>query len=535
MKQKMNTKIFDPNNRDHIKEAGEILKNGGLVAIPTETVYGLAADALNPEAVRNIYKVKGRPSDNPLIVHISEFDEMIPLVKEIPESARKLAAAFWPGPLTMILPKTDMIPDATSGGLDTVAIRFPANETARKIIAASGCPIAAPSANLSGKPSPTEFKYVYDDLYGKVEGIVDGGNCNVGVESTVITLAEKYPRVLRPGGVTVEELREVLGRVDVDDAVVHKLKDKEKAASPGMKYKHYSPKAEITIADVSLEDYIDLVNSSEDAGALCFEGEEKEIRGSFVTYGKEYDGESQAQRLFAALNELDEKGMKTVYARCPKKRGVGLAVYNRLIRSAGFKVLHPETEIIGLTGMTGAGKSVAANEFRRHGAAVIDCDLITREVYDDDCLRELQEAFGSDIVDGEGILNRRELARRAFASPEGKAKLESITFPRINAGIRSRIEEYKKTGTKVIVLDAPTLFEAGADRLCSKILVVTAPETIRLDRIVRRDGISVKDAQLRMKAQRSESELTACADFVIDNSGDTDISEAVETVLNSLK
>lgn len=532
----MKTRILDPKSNDDICFAGEILRNGGLVAIPTETVYGLAANALNSEAVKNIYKVKGRPSDNPLIVHISAFEEIEPLVRVIPDAARKLAAAFWPGPLTIILPKTDLIPATTSGGLDTVAIRFPSDETARRIIAAAGCPLAAPSANLSGKPSPTEFKYVYDDLFGKVEGIVDGGNCAVGVESTVITLVPEVPKVLRPGGITLEQLREVLGAVDVDEAVLNKLKDGERASSPGMKYKHYSPKADISIVDASLEDYVELVNSSSDVGALCFEGEEKLLNCGAVTFGREYDGKSQAQRLFAALNELDEAGFTKVFARCPKRRGVGLAVYNRLIRSAGFKVIKPAVNIIGLTGTTGAGKTTVADEFRRRGVAVIDCDKLTRDssIYDSRCVDELAEAFGQDIIDSNGVLNRRELARRALKTESGKAKLEAVTFPRITAKIKAVIDEYKKSGVNTIVLDAPTLFEADADRLCSKIAVVTAPEGVRLERIKKRDNITVEDAMIRIKAQKNELSLCECADFVIDNCGENDISKEVDIIMLSL-
>ncbi|MDO4458666.1 MAG: L-threonylcarbamoyladenylate synthase, partial [Clostridia bacterium] len=197
----MNTKILDPLKKEDIDFAGETLKNGGLICIPTETVYGLAADALNPEAVSEIYVVKGRPSDNPLIVHIADFDDIYPLVRYVPEKAKALAEKFWPGPLTIILPKSDIIPDKTSGGLDTVAVRFPSHPVAQAIIKASGKPLAAPSANLSGKPSPTEFRYCYEDLNGKIPGIVNGGDCDVGVESTVITLVPEIPKVLRPGGI----------------------------------------------------------------------------------------------------------------------------------------------------------------------------------------------------------------------------------------------------------------------------------------------------------------------------------------------
>ena len=218
-----------------LKKAGELLRAGGLVAIPTETVYGLAANALDGAAVKAIYQAKGRPSDNPLIVHICDFGQLPPLVREVPEAAKQLAQAFWPGPLTIILKKSDLVPTETSGGLDTVAVRFPAHPVAQAVIREAGVPLAAPSANLSGRPSPTTFAHVEEDLTGRVDALVDGGDCAVGVESTVITLAEGVPKVLRPGGVTVAQLREVLGRVEVDPAVLHKLEEGKRAASPGMK------------------------------------------------------------------------------------------------------------------------------------------------------------------------------------------------------------------------------------------------------------------------------------------------------------
>ena len=219
----METKILTTSNED-IKKAGEILSNGGLVAFPTETVYGLGANALDEEAVKNIYKAKGRPSDNPLIVHIAKKEDIVPLVKEVTPNAKKLMDAFFPGPLTIILPKSDKIGKVVSGGLDTVAIRMPINEVAHKVIEAAGCPIAAPSANTSGLPSPTRAKYVIDDMTGKIEAIIDGGDCEYGVESTVITLATDMPTILRPGAVTKEMLEGVIGEVSVASAVLHGMK-----------------------------------------------------------------------------------------------------------------------------------------------------------------------------------------------------------------------------------------------------------------------------------------------------------------------
>lgn len=320
-----------------LSESAKLIKSGEVVGIPTETVYGLAANALDENAVKKIYIAKGRPSDNPLIVHISDISELSALVAEIPEKVKIMAEKFWPGPLTMIMKKSDIIPNTTSGGLDTVAVRMPQSEYARAIIKACGVPLAAPSANLSGSPSPTNAKYVYDDMNGRIPLIIDGGKSKIGVESTVITFATDIPTLLRPGGVTVEEIRDTIGEVKVDDAVLHELRDSEKAASPGMKYKHYAPKADITILKGSLEQFIEYTKGK-DFFALVFEGEEKYFENA-VTYGKPLDAVSEANRLFDALRELDEKGAKTVYARCPELSGVGLAVYNRLIRSAGFNII----------------------------------------------------------------------------------------------------------------------------------------------------------------------------------------------------
>lgn len=320
-----------------LSASARLIKSGEVVGIPTETVYGLAANALNENAVKKIYIAKGRPSDNPLIVHISDISELSPLVAEIPEKVKILAEKFWPGPLTMIMKKSDIIPNTTSGGLDTVAVRMPESEYARAIIKACGVPLAAPSANLSGSPSPTNAKYVYDDMNGRIPLIIDGGRSKIGVESTVITFATDTPTLLRPGGVTVEEIRNTIGEVRVDDAVLHELHDGETAASPGMKYKHYAPKADITILKGSLEQFVEYTEGK-DFFALVFEGEEKYFKNA-VTYGKPLDAVSEANRLFDALRELDEKGAKTVYARCPDLSGVGLAVYNRLIRSAGFNII----------------------------------------------------------------------------------------------------------------------------------------------------------------------------------------------------
>lgn len=283
---KMNTKFLKP-TEENIASAGKIIAGGGLVAFPTETVYGLGADALNEAAVANIYKAKGRPSDNPLIVHVAKKEDIAPLVSEIPPKAQMLIDAFFPGPITVIMPKSERIGKTVSGGLGTVGIRMPQNPIARALIEAAGTPIAAPSANTSGLPSPTEAKYVLEDMNGKIDAVIDGGSCRFGIESTVITLAGDHPVILRPGAITKEMMEEVIGPVEIASAVLEGMKDGEVAASPGMKYKHYAPKAKIIIVNADKEKYESYVNSQSGAFALCFEGDN--ITVPKVTFGKEGD------------------------------------------------------------------------------------------------------------------------------------------------------------------------------------------------------------------------------------------------------
>lgn len=340
----MNTivyKIDEIDERVWLKDAGKVLADGGLVGIPTETVYGLAANALDEAAAAKIYAAKGRPSDNPLIVHIAGMEMIHDLVSELPETAKQLAEKFWPGPLTMVLPKSEKVPYGTTGGLDTVAIRMPSHPVARSIIKAAGVPLAAPSANTSGLPSPTTAAHVAEDMDGKIDAIVDGGPCSVGVESTVVTLCTETPRILRPGGVTPEMLEEVLGDVDIDQAVLGKLKEGERAASPGMKYKHYSPKAEVYIVRGSLSQFAEFVNAKdpETTCALVFDGEEESIRCKTLPFGAEGDESAQANRLFYDLRTCDDLGIKNIYVRCPSSEGVGLAVMNRLLRAAEYRFI----------------------------------------------------------------------------------------------------------------------------------------------------------------------------------------------------
>lgn len=519
----MDTKILSTSQQD-INTAGEILKNGGLVAFPTETVYGLGADALNEEAVKSIYAAKGRPSDNPLIVHIAEKEDIRPLVKEVTPKAKALMNAFFPGPLTIILKKSDKISSTVSGGLDTVAIRMPENKTANAVIKASGCPIAAPSANTSGLPSPTRAKYVIDDMLGKIDAIVDGGDCEYGVESTVITLVPDTPVILRPGAVTREMLEEVIGEVGLSPAVLNELGENEAAASPGMKYKHYSPKAKVVLVNADKEKYESFVNKKENAFALCFDGDSVTIPK--VTYGRESDALSQARELFDALRRLDALGAKKVYARAPSKSGVGMAVYNRLIRAAAFNIIDLDKPFtLGVTGQTGAGKGYVCEYLETLGFKIIDADKYSRRITENGSpmIEKLQESFGADIAEN-GVLNRKLLAKRAFESREKTDLLNSILHPEIARLCRQAAEG-------LCALDAPQLFEAGLESDCCKIISVIAPKEIRLKRIVERDSITQEQALSRIEAQHSEKYYTEKSDCVIINDGNNDIKLQIDKFL----
>ncbi len=334
----METVMLMPSEKG-IDTAAMLLKAGEVVAIPTETVYGLAANAYNEAAVRKIFAAKGRPCDNPLIVHISDISMISDIAASVPELAVKCAERFWPGPLTMIMPKAERIPLVTSGGLDTVGIRFPSNIYARRIIDKCGFPLAAPSANLSGSPSPTNAQRVFEDMNTRISAIVDGGESDVGVESTVISFENDGIRILRPGKVSYEDLVTVTDNVLVDHGVLERVSDSERVRSPGMKYKHYAPKAEVILLDGSTKEYIKYVKENAREGCFCLVFDESEaVDGvGYLTYGDSAD--EQAHWLFERLRQFDGMGAKMVFAHCPSKSGVGLAVYNRILRSAGFNVI----------------------------------------------------------------------------------------------------------------------------------------------------------------------------------------------------
>ncbi len=344
----MDTTVLQANDPQCAAAAAALIKHGQLVALPTETVYGLGADGLNPDAVAKIFEAKGRPQDNPLILHIAQPKDLDTLCHHIPDSAYRLAEKFWPGPLTMVLPAKDIVPKCTTAGLPTVAVRCPDCEITRRIIALSGVPIAAPSANISGKPSTTTAGHVFSDHQGKIPLIVDGGACRVGVESTIVDLTEDTPRLLRPGGVTPEQLKEVLGELTVDKAVTAQIDKDAVVKAPGMKYRHYAPQCQVVIVSGSREKAAEYIQKHFTTGdrVLCF-AEELPLYADCnpLSYGFEEDVASLSAGLFDALRQLDDPNVRKVYARCPVGGGVAYAVQNRLKKAAAFHIVDAEAEL----------------------------------------------------------------------------------------------------------------------------------------------------------------------------------------------
>ncbi len=327
--------------------AADIIRSGGLVAIPTETVYGLGANGLDEQAVLKIFEAKGRPQDNPLILHISGPEQIEQFCHHIPQAAYDLAEAFWPGPLTMVLPAKDVVPRRTTAGLDTVGIRCPDSPVTREIIRLAGVPIAAPSANISGKPSTTTAEHVLHDHDGRIDAIVDGGPCRVGVESTIVDLTERRPRLLRPGGIGPEQLISVLGDLVVDKAVTAQVDKDAVVKAPGMKYRHYAPTEPVVIVSGSRENAAAYIRAHFEPGdrVLCFEEELPLYDGcNPLSYGREADVNTLSAGLFAALRELDDPKIHQVYARCPVGGGVAYAVQNRLKKAAAFHIVDAEEE-----------------------------------------------------------------------------------------------------------------------------------------------------------------------------------------------
>ena len=341
----METKLLRADAPGVVEEAAGLLRAGNLVALPTETVYGLGANGLDEAAVAKIFAAKGRPQDNPLILHIADAAQMEDFCHSIPQSAYLLAEKFWPGPLTMVLPARDCVPRRTTGGLSTVAVRCPDHPVTRAIIRCAGVPIAAPSANISGKPSTTTAQHVLDDHNGRLPLIVDGGACRVGVESTIVDLTDSRPRLLRPGGITPEQLLEVLGDLVVDKAVTAQISKDAVVKAPGMKYRHYAPQCPLVIVTGSSEAAAAYIRRHYAPGnrVLCFQEELPLYAGCDpLAYGSEADTATLSAGLFAALRVLDDPAVTKVYARCPQGDGIAYAVQNRLKKAAAFQIIDPE-------------------------------------------------------------------------------------------------------------------------------------------------------------------------------------------------
>lgn len=349
----MDTKIVKITDKQRpqdqeLLEAAEILRSGGLVAFPTETVYGLGANALDETASAKIYAAKGRPSDNPLIAHISCMDELPALVLEIPEAGRQLAEKFWPGPLTMIFKKQVVVPYGTTGGLDTVAVRMPSDPVANRLIRLAGVPVAAPSANTSGRPSPTKAEHVIEDMDGKIEMILDGGEVGIGVESTIVDVSGPVPTLLRPGAITMEMLQETLGHVEIDPAILGPMSGDVKPKAPGMKYRHYAPKAEMTLVEGETEKVVEYINhqaaiamgAGRRVGIICTE-ESREFypAGLLEVIGSREHEETVAHNLFAVLRDFDERQVDVIFSESFSEDRLGQAIMNRLCKAAGYHIV----------------------------------------------------------------------------------------------------------------------------------------------------------------------------------------------------
>lgn len=342
---------------EELLEGARILREGGLVAFPTETVYGLGANALDEEAARKIYEAKGRPSDNPLIAHVSSMEEVYPLVSQVSEKAKKLMDAFWPGPMTLIFPKSDLVPCGTTGGLDTVAVRMPSDPVANRLIALAGVPVAAPSANTSGRPSPTTAQHVLQDMDGRIDMIIDGGPVGIGVESTIVDVSVETPTVLRPGAITMEMLEEVLGEVQIDPAILGPVSADLRPKAPGMKYKHYAPKADLTLVEPedgdmespdSLERMTEKVRQLAEeklaegfrVGIICTdESRQTYPKGLVRSIGSRTRRETVAHNLYALLREFDDLKADYIFSESFPEDHLGQAIMNRLSKAAGYHII----------------------------------------------------------------------------------------------------------------------------------------------------------------------------------------------------
>ncbi len=504
--------------------AAELLKKGELVGIPTETVYGLGANALDGEAVAKIFAAKGRPGDNPLIIHVTGADALYKFCSGVPERALVLAERFWPGPLTMVLPKAGNVPDEVTAGLDTVAVRCPDSELTLDVIEKLGAPIAAPSANISGHPSTTEAAHVMADMGGKIAAVLDGGPCRVGVESTIIDLSCDPPKLLRPGGITPEQLMES-GPLEFDPAVFRQLGPDERPRAPGMKYRHYAPRGTVTLIKGAAKyaaDYVNAHGGPERKAVLCFDGERELYDAqTVIEIGGRHDYDTQAERVFAALRAVDNDAIDTIFARCPEPEGVGLAVVNRLGKAAAHRVIEVgDTKIIGLTGPTGSGKTTALDELGALGAVIVDCDELYHGLLEsctemlDEMRAEFPEAFAS------GSFDRKKLGSIVFADPERLERLNAITHKYVDREVTAVIARSREAGEKAVALDAIALIESGLGAKCDVTCAIVAPEERRVVRLMAREGISEEYARSRIAAQKPARWFCENTDITLNNDAD---------------
>lgn len=514
----MNTIVFHPESDPNaVRDAAAILRRGGLLGIPTETVYGLGADALNEDAVSRIFLAKGRPQDNPLIIHVPDASWLERYCRDVPPAAYRLAERFWPGPLTMILPRRDIVPLQTTGGLETVGVRCPNHPVTLAIIEAAGVPIAAPSGNTSGRPSPTTAAHMIEDMDGKIDGIVDGGPCTVGVESTIIDLTVTPPRLLRPGGLPLEALEEVLGKVAVDKAVTGLLAAGEHPRAPGMKYRHYAPHAPVTVVtgapDRSARRILGLL--LDQAGVICFDEYAPLFPGHIIhKLGPAADKSAQARHVFDALRTFDGTDVTEIFAQCPDDGGLGLAVANRLKKAAGFHLIDADRPlIVGLTGGTGAGKTSALAALEDLGGTVLDCDAVYHQMLrTDPALRGAIEGVFGPVFGPDGTLDRQKLGNIVFSDPAALERLNAIVYEYLPPELMRRA-----AGQSLVGLDAINLVESGLGRLCACTVAVLAPAEDRVRRIMARDGISRDYARLRISAQPSDGFYREHCSHILEN------------------
>lgn len=515
----MKTELL-PASPEAIRKAGELLKGGSLCAIPTETVYGLAANALDACAVAKIFEAKGRPQDNPLIVHISAMDQLSRVCASVSDAALTLADRFWPGPLTMLLPKADAVPAVVTAGLPSVGVRMPSHEAARAVIDAAGVPLAAPSANASGRPSPTEASHVLEDMDGKIPLIVDGGACTFGVESTVVDMTGPVPRILRPGAITLEMIEEALGAAETDAGVSRALRDGEVARSPGMKYRHYAPHAPVVCFEGAPEDTANAIRAAWRPGDRVLSFFEYWDLPNAYSYAESCDPEGVGRGLFAALRSFDGEEVKRILAQCPRPVGRGAASANRLRRAAAFDcVACTEGVVLGVTGRTGSGKSAFAGEAMRAGYAVLDADAIYKTLLqtDQNLLHALRARFPAAFA--AGVLDRRALAQIVFSDERARLKLNAMTHPAVCAEVKRRMAELRAAGKTHLVLDVPLLFESGLDRLCTVTVALFTERSASAARVAARDNIAAEAAHARLNAQPDDAFYLSHCDIPLKNSG----------------